>query len=95
MMLISRINHLERRHTSGNPLAALTDDELEAAIASVRASIETSTGMNETDLAKDISQRLINGTLSNELDATIVRQFVAAILSSVNGKTRSLEVSNA
>ena len=32
MMLLSRINRLEQRHTSGNPLEVLTDEEWEAAI---------------------------------------------------------------
>jgi hypothetical protein len=91
MMLLSRVNRLEQRHTSGNPLKALTDDELEAAIASVRARIEASTGMSDAVYAKDLSGRIIDGTLSDDVDPETARRFVAAILSSVNGKTRSLE----
>ena len=32
MMLLSRVNRLEQRDSSGNPLEDLTDDEVEAAI---------------------------------------------------------------
>ena len=79
MMLLSRVNRLEQRHTSGNPFEALTDDELEAAIASVRARIEASTGMSETSLADTLIVQLRSGNLPADLDEQTASVFVRAI----------------
>jgi hypothetical protein len=44
MMLLSRVNRLEQRHSSGNPLEELTDDELETAIEALNQQLAEALG---------------------------------------------------
>lgn len=46
MMLLSRVNRLEQRHSSGNPLKELTDDEIEAAIEELNKQLADALGMS-------------------------------------------------
>ena len=54
----------------------LTDEELEAAIASVKASIEAETGMSEPELADRFEKVLASGENTYELDGHLMRGFV-------------------
>jgi hypothetical protein len=78
MMLQSRVSRLEQKHTSGNPLDALTDEELEAAIRAVDASIEAATGMSAAAYAEKLEQDAEGGKPS-ALDAASVHAFIVAM----------------
>jgi hypothetical protein len=74
--LASRLQRIERRVRPGDPFEHLTDDELEAAIASVKASIEAGTGMSEPELADSFERDLASGSRTFELDEKLMRGFV-------------------
>ena len=92
MSLSARVSKLEFMQDGGNPLACLTDEQLEDAIAAVKARIVAATGMSEVEYANYLSQQLIVGKLSNDMDPEIARRFVTVIMSEVNGKTRTADV---
>ena len=71
MMLLSRVNRLEQRHTSGNPLAALTDDELNAAIEALNQNLADVLGVSSAQTVD----------ISVDLDEHQVRALVARIKS--------------
>ena len=77
MMLQSRIARLEQRH-HGNPLAALTDEELEAAIQTLKAQIEIDAGMTVEAYAEKLEQDVRDGKPS-PLDAASTHAFIAAM----------------
>ena len=74
--LASRLQRMERKIMSANPFEGLTDGELEAAIAAVRASIEAEVGMSEPELAGRFEKDLASGANTYDVDPHIMCRFV-------------------
>lgn len=74
--LASRLQRIERKIRPTSLFEDLTDEELEAAIASVKASIEAETGMSEPELADRFEKVLAGGDNTYELDEQLMRGFV-------------------
>jgi hypothetical protein len=74
--LASRLQRIERKVRPSDPFADMTDDELEAAIVAIKASIETETGMSEPELADSFERDLASGSRTFELDEKLMRSFV-------------------
>jgi hypothetical protein len=74
--LVSRLQRIERKAGPSDPFQHLTDDELEAAIAAVKASIEAESGMTEPELAESFERDLTSGNRTFELDDKLMRAFV-------------------
>jgi hypothetical protein len=75
-VLVSRLQRIERKVGATDPFASLSDDELDAAIAAVRASIEAGTGMSEPALADRFEKDLASGSHTFEADEKLMRHFV-------------------
>jgi hypothetical protein len=76
MRLRERLDRIEKRVIPADPLQELTDEELEAAMASLRVRIEAEFGMSESELAEKLKADLANGSLASDLDEDAVRAFV-------------------
>jgi hypothetical protein len=74
--LASRLQRIERKAGPSDPFQHLTDDELDAAIAAVKASIEAGTGMSEPELADRLEKDLASGENSYDVTPQIMRRFV-------------------
>jgi hypothetical protein len=74
--LVSRLQRIERKARPGDPFEHLTDEELEAAIAAVKASIEAEFGMSEPELAGRFEKDLASGENSYGVDPQAMRCFV-------------------
>jgi hypothetical protein len=60
MMLLSRVNRLEQRHASGDPLEGLTDEELDEAINALNQHLADaigSSGNGMVDIPVDIDEQ--------------------------------------
>jgi hypothetical protein len=60
MMLLSRVNRLEQRHTSGDPLEGLTDEELDEAINALNQHLADaigSSGNGMVDIPVDMDEQ--------------------------------------
>jgi hypothetical protein len=62
MILLSRVNRLEQRHSSGNPFDDLTDDEIEAAIEALNKQLADALGTSGNGMV-DIPVDLDEGQL--------------------------------
>ncbi len=74
--LASRLQRIERKVGPTDPFASLSDDELDAAIAAVKASIEAGTGMTEPALADRLEKDLASGENGYDVDPQVMRRFV-------------------
>jgi hypothetical protein len=74
--LVSRLQRIERKAGPSDPFQHFTDDELDAAIAAVKASIEAGTGMSEPELAESFKRDLASGNRTFEVDDKLMRTFV-------------------
>ncbi|CAM5579305.1 hypothetical protein ATER59S_05059 [Aquamicrobium terrae] len=77
MTLQARLLRLERKALSDNPLDALSDEELDEALAAVTRGIEAHIGMPIADLHAQLGQQLMAGALPSHMDAGFVRQYLA------------------
>jgi hypothetical protein len=60
MMLLSRVNRLEQRHTSGDPSEGLTDEELDEAINALNQHLADaigSSGNGMVDIPVDMDEQ--------------------------------------
>jgi hypothetical protein len=74
--LASRLQRIERKVRPSDPFADLTDDELDAAIGAVKASIEAGTGISEPELADRFEKDIASGENSYGVDPQAMRRFV-------------------
>jgi hypothetical protein len=74
--LASRLQRIERKVGPTDPFASLSDDELDAAIATVKASIEAGTGISEPALADRFENDLASGENGYNVDPQVMRCFV-------------------
>jgi hypothetical protein len=76
MNIGARLERIERKIRPSDPFQHLSDDELDAAIAAVKASIEAGTGMSEPELAGRFEKDLASGANSYDVDPQAMRRFV-------------------
>ena len=79
MMLQSRLRRLEQAQTRESPLEALSDEELEFAMQTVRASIEEAAGMSVEAYVDLLEGDIQDGRTPPALDPSTVDEFVAAM----------------
>ncbi len=90
MNLTARVSRIEEKTGSNDPYADLTDEQLEAAIAALKDSIEQATGMSERGYADFLSARIVDGTSSDFVEPDLAHRYIVAIMNAVNGRTRTL-----
>lgn len=79
-VLSMRLGKLEKLAQLGNPLALLTDEELEARIDEVNAIIEAQVGMPIAEYAEYLSKALEAGEpMPGDWTGADVRQFIASV----------------
>lgn len=77
MTLQARLLRLERKALPDSPLDALSDEELDEAIAAVTRRIEAHTGISIADLHFRLEEQLTAGELPQDMDAGFVRRYLA------------------
>lgn len=76
-ILSTRLTRLERTIIIGNPLSALSDEELEARIRNVTAQLEAIWGMTARQYAEELSRTLDAGeTLPDDWTPAEARLFI-------------------
>ena len=78
----------EQKAAPRDPLDELTDEELDAAIASLYEATRSETGMSPTEMAVDLAERRKQGTLPDDLSPELVRQFVQSFKAEVKANAR-------
>ncbi|WP_439625929.1 hypothetical protein [Shinella sp.] len=88
-ILSTRLKRLEQHHDMGNPLAHLTDEELEARLQAVTVQIETRVGMPIADYAHEICRALdADEDLPPEWTADSAREFAGALRRIAEGRAQ-------
>lgn len=79
-VLSTRLKRLELHHDMGNPLAHLTDEELDARLQAVTDQIEARAGMSIAEYAAAIRKALDDGEpLPPEWTEDAAREFAATL----------------
>ena len=85
MTIRTRLIRLESHNTTGNPIEALTDEQLEVAISVLTASLKLD--YPEFCDAIKSAKEIADGDMTSEMDPAVVAELVSSLLAHVNGKT--------
>jgi len=84
-ILSTRLTRLERTIITANPLAALSDDELEARLHDLSARIEADLGMTLHQYSAELARALDAGeALPHDWTPAEARQFVRLIVNTIH-----------